>query len=133
MTINMNMSNPIGISQNPNPSLNNISLNSRISIETLPENYESSSSSETDTDEDDDEFINNSKFSIQPTHGSNLSFHNGNIILDNGNIIEKQPGPKIGSVCVQNATDVTFGNKTLYEGPVIIKQMTVKDVPEQGE
>lgn len=31
----------------------------------------------------------------------------------------------IGSVSVQNATDVTFGNKSFFNGPMVIKQLTV--------
>lgn len=30
--------------------------------------------------------------------------------------------PDIDSIAVQNSSDITFGNKTFYEGPVTIKQ-----------
>lgn len=30
--------------------------------------------------------------------------------------------PNIGSIAVQNSSDITFGNKTFYQGPVTIKQ-----------
>lgn len=30
--------------------------------------------------------------------------------------------PNIGSIAVQNSSDITFGNKTYYHGPVTIKQ-----------
>lgn len=31
--------------------------------------------------------------------------------------------PSFGNICVQNSTDVHFGNKTIYQGPVTIKQI----------
>lgn len=34
--------------------------------------------------------------------------------------------PNIGSIAVQNSSDITFGNKTFYQGPVTIKQY-IKD------
>lgn len=41
----------------------------------------------------------------------------------------------IGSISVQNGTDVTFGNKTIFNAPVVIKQLVVDygDVPGRSE
>lgn len=54
------------------------------------------------------------------------------ITTQNGGIVQSQPkleteigGPKIGRVSVQNASDITFGNKTFYQGPVTIKQIVM--------
>ena len=34
---------------------------------------------------------------------------------------------RIGTVAVQNSTDITFGNKTFYQGPVTIKQFLLDE------
>lgn len=103
-----------------------------ISIETLPDNCDSSSASETDSDDDD--FIKNSQYIIESSKTPRINkveIEDGTIVLEQN---LQQPGPTIGSVCVRDATDITFGNKTLYEGPVTIKHMTVKnDKKHDGE
>lgn len=38
----------------------------------------------------------------------------------------------IGSVCVENSTDVTFGNKTYFNGPVVIKHFVVDGSVVEG-
>lgn len=43
---------------------------------------------------------------------------------DNNNVANKQP--QIGSIAVQNSSDITFGNKTFYQGPVTIKQFLLE-------
>lgn len=43
---------------------------------------------------------------------------------DNSNVATKQP--QIGSIAVQNSSDITFGNKTFYQGPVTIKQFLLE-------
>lgn len=45
----------------------------------------------------------------------------------NPNFVEnlKPPNANIGSVCVENSTNVTIGNKTYFNGPVIIKHFVV--------
>lgn len=35
---------------------------------------------------------------------------------------EKTPISHISSVALQNSTDITFGNKTLYNGPITVNQ-----------
>lgn len=42
--------------------------------------------------------------------------------LDLPGPIDSTPIAHISSVALQNTTDVTFGNKTLYNGPVIVNQ-----------
>lgn len=45
----------------------------------------------------------------------------------NPNFVENltPPHANIGSVCVENSTNVTFGNKTYFNGPVIIKHFVI--------
>lgn len=63
----------------------------------------------------------------------NLSSGNGCVVIDkhldaampsHSSIMStsNDATPKIGSIAVQNSTDITFGNKTFYQGPVTIKQ-----------
>lgn len=42
---------------------------------------------------------------------------------DKNNVIKQ---PQIGSIAVQNSSDITFGNKTFYQGPVTIKQFLLE-------
>lgn len=39
----------------------------------------------------------------------------------------------IGNICVQNSTDVSFGNKTFFNGPVVIKHFIASDVEQRSE
>lgn len=58
---------------------------------------------------------------------------NGMIVINNGlptDIIKSEASgstagnnrPHIGSIALQNSTDITFGDKTFYQGPVTVKQ-----------
>lgn len=40
---------------------------------------------------------------------------------------EKPVKPNIGSIAVQNSSDITFGDKTFYQGPVTIKQFLLEN------
>lgn len=46
------------------------------------------------------------------------------ISTSENNNVAKQP--QIGSIAVQNSSDITFGNKTFYQGPVTIKQFLLE-------
>lgn len=37
----------------------------------------------------------------------------------------------IGNICVQNSTDVSFGNKTFFNGPVVIKHFIATDAEQK--
>lgn len=65
--------------------------------------------------------INNTQLYIQPIHGHT------------NECLEHIAGANanIGSISVQNASDVTFGNKTFFNAPVVIKQLVV-DYGEQN-
>jgi len=60
--------------------------------------------------------INGTQLSIQPIHG-HTSDCLENVAASNVNV---------GSISVQNGTDVTFGNKTFFNAPVVIKQLVVE-------
>lgn len=55
---------------------------------------------------------------------------NGMIVINNGgnsvsNMVSGGMGngrPNIGSIALQNSSDITFGDKTFYQGPVTVKQ-----------
>lgn len=50
------------------------------------------------------------------------------------NFIEniEPPNTSFGSVCVENSTDVTFGNKTYFQGPVVITNLVVDGSNVEG-
>lgn len=74
----------------------------------------------------------NSKYALEIVKDNHtLIPHNGAVILSQPvNDVNDPCGPKIGKVSVQNASDVTFGNKTFYQGPVTIKQIVVSGSDE---
>ncbi|XP_037044771.1 peptidoglycan recognition protein-like isoform X1 [Bradysia coprophila] len=43
------------------------------------------------------------------------------------NVPDKSPISHISSVALQNSTDITFGNKTLYNGPITVNQYGIAD------
>lgn len=106
-----------------------------ISIVTLDENAEDSSIADSDSDMEDVQIGSNFRVEnilAQKTGGNT----NGIILVSNQcEPAVSQPGvlsgnvnssgdakPNIGSIAVQNSSDITFGNKTFYQGPVTIKQ-----------
>lgn len=42
------------------------------------------------------------------------------------------PNASFGSVCVENSTDVTFGNKVYFQGPVVITNLVVDGSNVEG-
>lgn len=38
-----------------------------------------------------------------------------------------------GNICVQNSADIHFGNKTVYQGPVTIKQIVYTNSPDNTQ
>lgn len=60
----------------------------------------------------------------------NNSFPNdGNVIVvgSSDNNIAQASGPQINTVAIQNSSDIQFGNKKIYNGPVTIKQFLFDD------
>jgi hypothetical protein len=51
---------------------------------------------------------------------------NGNLVVVN-HANSSANGPKIDSIAIQNSSDIQFGNKTFYNGPVTIKQFMLDD------
>lgn len=67
-----------------------------------------------------------------------LNYSNtNNAIIPSNDIINRvsntTPGPVIDSICVQSVSDVTFGNRIIYKGPVTIENMNVKAKNDTGE
>lgn len=109
------------LTQHRSPTTNSFGSNN-ISIVTLDENDEDTSV--IDSDSDADEVIN---------YKSNFNSSPNGVVLVNKNIeapnlcqasalcTNNDAKPNIGSIAVQNSSDITFGNKTFYQGPVTIK------------
>lgn len=122
---NLNKSSKIEC-HSPSPSCNNITI----------ESLSDGDSSVVDSDSDIDEipksaadFFRNKV--VCTTNGDGSHEQNQGVIVinetnssDNNNVAYKQP--QIGSIAVQNSTDITFGNKTFYQGPVTIKQFLLE-------
>lgn len=117
--------------KSPNHSL----CSQTISITTLDDNDEASSVAESDLEcdaaiSDDDDVDGPTVLSRQQhtIHGDRnevvlVSNHSDggdqSILAATSNSALR---PNIGSIAVQNSSDITFGNKTFYQGPVTIKQ-----------
>lgn len=60
---------------------------------------------------------------VRTQYESNLDGSRVNAInLNLPDIPDKAPISHISSVALQNSTDITFGNKTLYNGPITVNQ-----------
>lgn len=125
-TIESNENNFDVCSTNRQRSITTNSIGSNnISIVTLDENENDSSVIDSDSDIDE---VNNTNDSYNEyRNSSGIVLVNQNIdppnlcqssILCTNNDVK----PNIGSIAVQNSSDITFGNKTFYQGPVTIKQ-----------
>lgn len=135
LPVNPKMSNSINEDNSPQ------SLRStHISVVSLDEDDEDSSSI-ADSDSDLDEIPTKATdFIIDSIGGiSGNSVHknglpngaNGLIVINNSSKQLAESGenpvkPNIGSIAVQNSSDITFGNKTFYQGPVTIKQFLLE-------
>lgn len=105
-------------------------ISNNVTIESLSDD---DSSSVVDSDSDIDEIPKTASDFFQnkvvcTTNGSHEQ-NQGVIVIneknssDNNNVAKQ---PQIGSIAVQNSTDITFGNKTFYQGPVTIKQFLLE-------
>lgn len=115
--------------------VNNISPRSsnsnNVTIESLSDDDDDSSIAESDSDLDEipksaSDFIRNQMICASnqgPSHGNGVIVINECKSAENDNSSVK---PNIGSIAVQNSSDITFGNKTFYQGPVTIKQFLLE-------
>lgn len=106
-----------------NDSMDGSISSNNISIRTLEENECNSSVVDSDSDEEP----------FDPEDFKRKNSDSNEIVIVN-NSIEKNEGAvanlksnansklNIGSIAVQNSSEITFGNKTFYQGPVTIKQ-----------
>lgn len=104
-------------------------ISNNVTIESLSDDDSSVVDSDSDIDEipkSASDFFQNKV--ICTTNGSHEQ-NQGVIVIneknssDNNNVAKQ---PQIGSIAVQNSTDITFGNKTFYQGPVTIKQFLLE-------
>lgn len=89
--------------------------------------YDDSSAfdSDSDADSDFDDIVPST-----PSHSINLNQSSSSTIMMMDKNLDSPMSrssanndvPNIGSIAVQNSSDITFGNKTFYQGPVTIKQ-----------
>lgn len=103
---------------------------SNVTIESLSDG---DSSSVVDSDSDIDEIPKSAsdffRNKVICTSSGNQDQNQGVIVInetsssDNNNVAKH---PQIGSIAVQNSSDITFGNKTFYQGPVTIKQFLLE-------
>lgn len=110
--------------QSPNHSIKS----QNISITTLDDNDETSSVAESDLEYDavisDDE--DDGQQHIIQRDGQEVVLVNSHSDSGDQSVLAATSNaalrPNIGSIAVQNSSDITFGNKTFYQGPVTIKQ-----------
>lgn len=90
-------------------------------------------SSVVDSDSDIDEIPKSAsdffRNKIVCTTSGNHEENQGVIVINESNTSDNDKiarQPQIGSIAVQNSSDITFGNKTFYQGPVTIKQFLLE-------
>lgn len=66
--------------------------------------------------------------SSQPISQNQLLSKNGDLIVRHNADKTVASGTQIDSIAIQNSTDIQFGNKTFYNGPVFIYKQFVKEV-----
>lgn len=105
-----------------------------ISIVSLNDDDDSSSVADSDSDFDDIHTKVPAFIAEAIRNGGSPStlpaMSNGMIVINNGvssvsDLIAGGVGngrPNIGSIALQNSSDITFGDKTFYQGPVTVKQ-----------
>lgn len=120
---NVNVQNETKQAETDNESATNIS------IKTLEENEENSSVIESDSEIEYDEF-DESKRTRALSTGTDVVIIEDDVRSNNEDT-RRNTSLTIGSVAVQNSSEITFGNKTYYQGPVTIKQYT--KVYENGQ
>lgn len=100
------------------------SQNISISSITEDDNDDSSAFESSDSECDDEQIkkaIERIPNSLQP--GSQLVQNGMLVVKDDNSSPVSARGPKIGSIAVQNSSDITFGNKTYIKGQVVIKNI----------
>lgn len=68
-------------------------------------------------------------FNSTNSFANSLISNNGNVMVVNhiDNNITQPTGTRIETVAIQNSSDIQFGNKTFYNGPVTIKQFLLDE------
>lgn len=123
----------------PTPSQRTISSTSSI-VRVIERKHNASESSSTTASCEDDDGLeldavpNKEQFlryhnEANLTSGSHIQSTDGNVIVVTNADKESAHAnsPRIDTVAIQNSTDIQFGNKTFYNGPVTIKQFWLDD------
>lgn len=119
--IKQNLENEAKSSLKSSPKSSPISEKSHnISIVSLQDDCDSSIASDSDCDFEDYNLAGTSTDRIENVENGAV-ITTGAIVVSQ-NIEKDVTKPQIGSIAVQNSSDITFGNKTFYQGPVTIKQ-----------
>ncbi|XP_043505214.1 peptidoglycan-recognition protein LC-like isoform X2 [Polistes fuscatus] len=89
---------------------------------------------EEEEDDDDDEDENDTDFEeeewTKDLPVSTVVQHQQQILVPNGKVVLPNADPStFGDICVKNSTNVHLGNKTLYKGPVTIRQFIYSNPP----
>lgn len=120
------------------PSLSQRTASSSSSIVRGINSRENRSGTSTESDSDQDEFEldsvpttrDNFQQHLTSSPANNLLSNDGNnVIMVNhaDNNVAHSSGPRINSVAIQHSSDIQFGDKTFYNGPVTIKQFLLDD------
>lgn len=107
-------------SRSHSPSINNVT------IESLSDEDSSIVDSDSDVDElpkSAADFFRNKSVCLANEQNQGVVVINETNSSDSNNVAKQ---PQIGSIAVQNSSDITFGNKTFYQGPVTIKQFLLE-------
>lgn len=84
-----------------------------------PENNNEKQLDKVRIEEIEDESDDNSSYATSKSEDEDENDDKGAIALSDDN---DNNNPKFGNICVSNSSEVHFGNKTFYQGPVTIKQ-----------
>lgn len=103
-----------------------ISSINNVTIESLSDDDSSVVDSDSDIEDipkSPSDFLRNRIMCTSNEQNQGVIVINETISSDNNNVAKQ---PQIGSIAVQNSSDITFGNKTFYQGPVTIKQFLLE-------
>lgn len=117
----------------PSPSQRTISSTNSIVRGIHLRDDRSGTSTDSDSDQDElelDSVPTRDKFLQTSPPANNLLSNDGNnVIMVNhaDSSVAHSSGPRINSVAIQHSSDIQFGDKTFYNGPVTIKQFLLDD------
>lgn len=118
----------------PSPSSRTVSSSSSIERKIKRRQRLSESSGTSDSEQEEleldsaptkDKFL---QYQTSPSSNSLFSSDRNVIVVNEAdNNLTQKNGSRIESIAIQNSSDIQFGNKTFYNGPVTIKQFLLDD------